>query len=99
MILRKVVGATAIAGGLGLSTMGLVTGVANAATAPQDVSNVVQSAQLTGWHGGGWHGGGWHGGGRGWGGPGYYGGGGWGGPGYYGGGWGGPPPPCFVVCL
>lgn len=97
MILKKMVGATAIAGALGFSAIGLAA-VANAAPAPQGVPGVVHQAQLDGWHGG-WHGGGW-GGGPGWGGPGPgWGGPGWGGPGWNAG-WGGPPPPpCFIVCL
>ena len=90
MILKKMVGAGAIAGALGFSAIGLA-GAANAAPAPQGVPSAVHQAQLDGWHnpGGGR-------GGRGWGGPG------WGGPGWSG--WGGPPPfvppPCFLgICV
>ena len=94
MTLKKIVGTGAIAGALGLSTIGLA-GAANAAPTPQAAPATVQQVQLDGWHGGGggWHGDGrgWHGGGPGWRGPG------WGGPGW----WGGPPPPpCpFGVCF
>jgi|SRR5271156_4887456 len=85
MILKKIVGAGAVAGALGFSAIGLA-GVANAAPTPQAGSGVVHQAQLAGWHGGG---GGWHG-DRGWGGRG------WGGPG----GWGGPPRPCvLLLCI
>ena len=92
MILKKIVGAGAIAGALGFSAIGLA-GVANAAPTPPAASSVVHQAQLAGWHGGGggWHGGGGWRGGRGWGGPG------WGGPGR---GWGGPPRPCvLLLCI
>jgi hypothetical protein len=97
MILKKIIGATAIAGALGFSAIGLA-GVANAAPAPQDVPGVAHNAQLVGWHGGGrWGGSGWGGpGGAGWGGAG------WGGPGWGPPGWGPPPPPapCFFgVCV
>jgi hypothetical protein len=104
MILTKMVGATAVAGALGLSAIGLAAGLANAAPASQDGPGVVQHAQSVDWHGGG-RGGGRGPGGPGWGGPG---GPGWGDPGW-GAGWGGdgpgldwgaPPPPCFLgVCL
>jgi len=71
MILKKMVGVTAIAGTLGFSAIGLAAGVANAAPAPQDVPGVVHHAQLDGgWGGGGGRGGGW--GGPGWGGPGWW---------------------------
>jgi hypothetical protein len=89
MILKKIVGAGAIASAIGFSAIGLA-GVANAAPTPQVAPGVVHQAQSAGW-GGGWHGGGggWHG-DRGWGGPG------WGG----GRGWGGPPPPCLLgLCI
>jgi len=98
MILKKIVGAGAIAGAVGFSAIGLA-GVANAAPTPQAAPGVVHQAQLAGWgggRGGGFHGGGggWRG-GRGWGGPG------WGGRGFGGpGGWGGPPPPCLLgLCI
>src|ERR1700735_690206 len=108
MILKKIVGAGAIAGAIGFSAIGLA-GVANAAPAPQAAPGVVHQAQLAGWgggRGGGFHGGGggFHGGGgpgwgggRGWdGGPGWGAGRGWGGPG----GWGGPPPPRLIgLCI
>jgi hypothetical protein len=88
MILKKIVGAGAIAGALSFSAIGLA-GVANAAPTPQAAPGVAHQAQLAGWHGGG---GGWHGGGRG---GGWHGGRGWGGPG-----WGGPPPPCVLgLCI
>ncbi len=106
MTLKKIVGTGAIAGALGLSAIGL-TGVANAAPAPQAAPGAVQHLQLDGWNGGGWHSGrgpggpGWGGpgsGGPGWGGPGS-GGPGWGGPGSGGPGWGGAgwggPGPCI----
>lgn len=88
MILKKIIGATAIAGALGFSAIGLA-GVANAAPAPQDVPGVAHNAQLVDWHGGDRWGHGW--GGAGWGGPG------WGDPG-----WGPPPPPppcIFGICV
>ena len=98
MILKKIVGAGAIAGAVGFSAIGLA-GVANAAPTPQAAPGVVHQAQLAGWGGG--RGGGFHGGGggfrggRGFGGPGF-GGRGFGGPG----GWGGPPPPCLIgLCI
>jgi hypothetical protein len=98
MILKKIVGAGAIAGAVGFSAIGLA-GVANAAPTPPAAPGVVHQAQLAGWgggRGGGFHGGGggWRG-GRGWGGPG------WGGRGFGGpGGWGGPPPPCLIgLCI
>lgn len=101
MILKKIVGAGAIAGALGFSAIGLA-GFANAAPTPQADSGVVQQAQSVDWHGGGGHGGGggdmgrggmrggggggdWRGGGGGW-----QGGRGWGDHGRGGGGWGGP---------
>jgi hypothetical protein len=113
MILKKIVGAGAIAGALSFSALGLA-GAANAAPAPQTATGVVHQAQLAGWGGrgggGGFHGGGggFHGGGgrgfggpgfnRGFGGPGF--GRGFGGPGFGGRGWGGPPPPCFIgLCI
>ena len=70
MILKKIVGAGAVAGAIGFSAIGLA-GVANAAPAPQATPGVVHQAQLAGWgggRGGGWHGGGggWRGGGGGW---------------------------------
>jgi hypothetical protein len=107
MILKKIVGAGAIAGAIGFSAIGLA-GVANAAPTPQAAPGVVHQAQVAGWggggRGGGWHGGGggWRGGGGGWrgGGGGWRGGRGWGGPGWGGGGWGGPPPPCLLgICI
>src|SRR5580698_3088317 len=101
MILKKIVGAGAIAGALGFSALGLA-GAANAAPTPQAAPSVVHQAQLAGWGGGhgggGFHGGGggFHGGGgrgfggpgfnRGFGGPGF--GRGFGGPGFGGRGWG-----------
>jgi Spy/CpxP family protein refolding chaperone len=95
MILKKIVGAGAIAGALSFSALGLA-GAANAAPAPQAGPGVVHQAQLAGWGGGrgggvgGFHGGG----GRGFGGRGF------GGPGFGGGGWGGPPPPCLLgLCI
>ena len=95
MILKKIVGAGAIAGALSFSALGLA-GAANAAPAPQAGPSVVHQAQLAGWGGGrgggvgGFHGGG----GRGFGGRGF------GGPGFGGGGWGGPPPPCLLgLCI
>ena len=95
MILKKVVGAGAIAGAVGFSAIGLA-GVANAAPSPQAAPGVVHQAQLAGW--GGWRGGGggWRGGGGGW-----HGGRGWGRPGWGGGpGWGGPPAPCLLgLCI
>jgi hypothetical protein len=100
MILKKIVGAGAIAGAIGFSAIGLA-GVANAAPTPQAAPGVVHQAQVAGWGGGG-RGGGWHGGGGGWrgGGGGWRGGRGWGGPGWGGGGWGGPPPPCLLgICV
>jgi hypothetical protein len=57
MILKKIVGAGAIAGALGFSAIGLA-GFANAAPTPQADSGVVQQAQSVDWHGGGGHGGG-----------------------------------------
>ena len=93
MILKKIVGAGAIAGALGFSALGLA-GAANAAPTPQAAPSVVHQAQLAGWGGGhggggGFHGGGggFHGGGRGFGGPGFNRG--FGGPGF-GRGFGGP---------
>jgi hypothetical protein len=93
MILKKIVGAGAIASAIGFSAIGLA-GVANAAPTPQAAPGVVHQAQSAGWGGG--RGGGWHGGGGGW-----HGGRGWGGPGWGGGrGWGGPPPPCLLgLCI
>jgi hypothetical protein len=93
-MLKKLASATAIAGALGWSAVGLGAGVANAAPVPQVAPGTVHSAPLPadgddwGWggHGHGHWGRGWDGGwGGGWGGPGW--GGGWGGPGW---GWGGP---------
>jgi hypothetical protein len=84
MILKKIVGAGAIAGALGFSALG-VAGAANAAPTPQAASSVVHQAQLTGWGGGRGGGGGFHGGGGGFhgGGGGFHGGGrGFGGPGF-----------------
>ena len=48
MILKRLVAATAIVGMLGLSTIGLAVGAANAASAPQNVSASVQHAQPVG---------------------------------------------------
>lgn len=70
MILKKIVGAGAIAGALGFSALGLA-GAANAAPAPQIAPIGVHQAQLAGWGGGHGGGGGFHGGGRGFGGPGF----------------------------
>jgi hypothetical protein len=97
MILKKIVGAGAIAGALSFSALGLA-GVANAAPAPQTGPGVVHQAQLAGWGGRGGGGGGFHGGGgRGFGGRGF-GGRGFGDPGFGGGGWGGPP--CLLgLCI
>jgi hypothetical protein len=97
MILKKIVGAGAIAGAIGFSAIGLA-GVANAAPTPEAGPGVVHQAQLAGWGGG--RGGGFHGGGGGFhgGGPGWGGGRGWRGDG--GPGWGGPPPPCLLgLCI
>lgn len=69
MILKKIVGAGAIAGALGFSALGLA-GAANAAPVPHVASSVVHQAHMADW-GGGRGGGGWHGGGRGFGGPGF----------------------------
>jgi hypothetical protein len=108
MILKKIVGAGAIASAIGFSAIGLA-GVANAAATPQAAPGVVHQAQLVDWGGG--RGGGFHGGGGGWrgdrgGGGGWRGGRGFGGPGWGGrgfggpGGWGGPPPPCLLgLCI
>jgi hypothetical protein len=98
MILKRIVGAGAIAGAVGFSAIGLA-GVANAAPTPQAAPGVVHQAQLAGWSGG--RGGGFHGGGGGWRGGRGFGGPGWGGQGFGGpGGWGGPPPPCLLgVCI
>jgi hypothetical protein len=106
MILKKIVGAGAIAGAIGFSAIGLA-GVANAAATPQAAPGVVHQAQLVDWgggRGGGFHGGGWRGdrgGGGGWRGGRGFGGPGWGGQGFGGpGGWGGPPPPCLLgLCI
>ena len=91
MILKKIVGTSALAGALGLSALGLA-GAANAAPAPQTAPDAGQQVQVAGWgHGGGWHGD------HGWGGPGWRGPG-WGGPGFYGPP--PPPPPCaFGLCI
>ena len=51
MILKKIVGAGAIAGAVGFSAIGLA-GVANAAPTPQAAPGVVHQAQLAGWGGG-----------------------------------------------
>jgi hypothetical protein len=108
MILKKIVGAGAIAGAISFSAIGLA-GVANAAATPQAAPGVVHQAQLVDWGGG--RGGGFHGGGGGWrgdrgGGGGWRGGRGFGGPGWGGqgfggpGGWGGPPSPCLLgLCI
>jgi hypothetical protein len=68
MILKKIVGAGAIAGAIGFSAIGLA-GVANAAATPHAAPGVVHQAQFVDW-----------GGGPGWGGQGFGGPGGWGGP-------------------
>jgi len=113
MILKKIVGAGAIAGALGFSAIGLA-GLANAAPTPQADSGVVHQAQAVDWHGGGGGhrgggGGGMRGGGGGWrgggGGGDWRGGGGrgWGDHGRGGPGWGGPgggwggQQPCFLL--
>jgi len=57
MILKKIVGAGAIAGALGFSAIGLA-GLANADPTPQADPGVVHQAQTVDWHGGGGHGGG-----------------------------------------
>jgi hypothetical protein len=113
MSLNKIAGVVAVAGTLGISSIGL-GGDADAATTQPAAPVVVQHAQLTGWGGpgpggGGWHGpgpGGWGGpppGGLGWGHPGWPGPGGWGWghPGWPGAGWGPPPPPpcLFGLCI
>jgi hypothetical protein len=106
MILKKIVGAGAIAGALGFSALGLA-GAANAAPTPQAAPSAVHQAQLANWGGGRGGGGGFHGGGRGVGGPGFnrgFGGPGFGrgfgSPGFGGRGWGGPPPPCLIgLCI
>jgi hypothetical protein len=100
MNLKKLVGAAAITGALGLPAIGMGAGVANAATAAPSIPGPVHTVQTPAEHSPtqarlvNWDGhddwrwgdrGGWRGGG--WGGPGW--GGGWGGPGW-GGGWGGP---------
>jgi hypothetical protein len=111
MILKKIVGAGAIAGALSFSALGLA-GAANAAPTPQTTTGVVHQAELAGWGGGRGGGGGFHGGGgRGFGGPGFGRGGpgfnrGFGGPGF-GRGFGGPGfgrgfggPPCLIgLCI
>jgi hypothetical protein len=87
MILKKMVGATAITGALGFCVIGASAGVAHAAPAPRGIPGVVHQARLDTWNpGGGRGGGGGGGGGRGGGGRG---GGGWdrGGGGRGGGGW------------
>ncbi|MDT5250510.1 MAG: hypothetical protein QOE04_1038 [Mycobacterium sp.] len=100
MILKKMVGATAITGALGFCVIGASAGVANAAPAPQGIPGVVHQVQLDAWNpgggrggggGGGRGGGGWNrgGGGRGGGGWDRGGGGGWDRGGR---GWGGPGP-------
>jgi hypothetical protein len=99
VIFKKLVGAAAIAATLGLSTVGVGAGVANAATPAPSIPGPVHTAQtpadpapthalLVDWHGGG-HGG--HGGRGGWGDHGDGGRGGWGDRGGWGrGGWGWP---------
>ena len=57
MILKKIVGAGAIAGALGFSAIGLA-GLANADPTPLSGSGVVQQAHSVDWHGGGGHDGG-----------------------------------------
>ena len=52
MILKKIVGAGAIAGALGFSAIGLA-GFANAAPTPQADSGAVHQTQMADWHGGG----------------------------------------------
>jgi hypothetical protein len=81
MILKKMVGATAITGALGFCVIGASAGAANAAPAPQGIPGVVHQVQLDAWNPGGGRGGGGRGGGGG--------GGGWnrGGGGRGGGGW------------
>jgi hypothetical protein len=93
-MLTKLAGATAIAGALGWSALGLGAGLANATPIPQGAPGSINGAPLPadndwGWGGhdhdhGGWRGGDWDDGG--WGG-------GWGGPA----GWGWLPPPCASV--
>jgi hypothetical protein len=91
MMIRKLLSATAIAGALGLSTVGFGAGVANAVPAPQ-VGAGVYSTPIPADDGDGWGGHGhW---GHGWGGQGWDGDGNWGGPGW---GWGGWGPPCGAV--
>jgi hypothetical protein len=99
MILKKMVGATAITGALGFCVIGASAGAANAAPAPQGIPGVVHQVQLDAWNpGGGRGGGGRGGGGGGWNrGGGGRGGGGWdrgrgGGWDRGGRGWGGPGP-------
>jgi hypothetical protein len=62
MNVKKLVGATAIAGALGMPAFVVGPGTANAVTAaPTDRVNVAQTWQVD-WHGdwdGGWHHGGW----------------------------------------
>ena len=96
-MLKKLAGATAIAGALGWSAVGLGAGVANAAPVPQVVPGTVYGAPLPadhddwGWGGHDHDGGGWHGRGGDWDD------GGWGGPGWGGPGWGWAPPACANV--
>jgi hypothetical protein len=91
MMITKLVSATAIAGALGLSAVGLGVGVANAVPAPQ-VGPGVYSTPIPADDGDGWGGHGhW---GHGWGDRGWDGDGNWGGPGW---GWGGWGPPCGAV--
>jgi hypothetical protein len=88
-MLKKLISATAIAGALGFSALGLGAGVANAVTAPQVVPGTGNLAPIPDDHGHGhghwggddWGGGDWQGGNWGWSGSD------WGGPGW---GWGQP---------
>jgi hypothetical protein len=96
-MLKKLTGATAIAGALGWSAVGLGAGVANAAPVPQVAPGTVHGAPLPAdhdnWGWGGHDHGDWGGRGGDWGGRGGdWDGGGWGGPG-----WGWLPPPCASV--
>ncbi|MDT5182038.1 MAG: hypothetical protein QOJ20_5037 [Mycobacterium sp.] len=64
MNLKRLIGSVAIAGVVGASTLGIGTGIANAA--PTQSNSGTATVQPVGWHGGGYwgHGGGY---GRGWG--------------------------------
>jgi hypothetical protein len=57
MTMKKLMGATTIACALGLSSIGLGAGAANADPVPQDVPGFVEQAQPVAMHGGEGHGG------------------------------------------